>query len=73
MMRLYSVIKVCENFAVLEFFGGQLWVSAQNFDQMPQETQLVKWQKGKFVVDEKATEYTKTSLKARLDNIAKNR
>ncbi|MEG1782124.1 MAG: hypothetical protein RR253_02620 [Oscillospiraceae bacterium] len=70
-MTYFSVIEVGEGYGVIEFFGGKLTAEIDNFPFLVKETQLLKIENGKFVLDEAATAQKKRDFKSRLNRIAK--
>ena len=64
----FSVTGIHGDIVHLEFFGGTLYAHKNNFDRLPGETRLVKWEDGRFVTDSRRTRQVK---KANFDRLQK--
>lgn len=69
----FSVTGIHGDIVQLEFFGGTLYVHKNNFDRLPGETRLVKWEGGRFVTDSRRTRQVKKINFDRLQKLKNKR
>ena len=69
----FSVTGIHGDIVRLEFFGGTLYAHKNNFDRLPGETQLVKWEDGCFVTDSRRTRQVKKTNFDRLQKLKNKR
>ena len=65
----FSVTAIHGDIVRLEFFGGTLYAHKYNFDCLPRETRLVKWEDGCFVTDTRRTRQVKKTNFDRLQKL----
>lgn len=65
----FSVTGIHGDIVRLEFFGGTLYAHRYNFDSLPVETRLVKWEDDRFVTDSRRTRQVKKTNFDRLQRL----